>query len=318
MPWYPELFSAPALAHIWEDERRKRLALVPFFAGLMTGEIHALIASFVGEPELHDPVRGRIKGAAAFERVARKTNAWLTDNNAVAEDVDFVLTPGRGVEELVLSFDRDEGRADLPIAIASDHDEHGSIVEQRVYFSTWPLTGRHAIRPPLLQPSPGLLAPGVVTDYQRALAAGDAEAAVGTFEPDGYVREPAGGAYTHRGTGELRSLYELFFSNGGGIELEHCAVTDDGRACAVEYNVVAWGRTPMPPQAGLAVYVRGDSGRLAAARIYDDADPPVTGKPGPARPRTSVPTGAKRSTSRDSAADSDQMEVHHGQHRRRQ
>jgi hypothetical protein len=31
----------------------------------------------------------------------------------------------------------------------------------------------------------------------------------------------------------------------------------------------------MPPEAGLAVYVRGDSGRLAAARVYDDAEPPL-------------------------------------------
>ena len=30
----------------------------------------------------------------------------------------------------------------------------------------------------------------------------------------------------------------------------------------------------MPPQAGIAVYVRGQNGKLAAARIYDDVDPP--------------------------------------------
>ena len=95
------------------------------------------------------------------------------------------------------------------------------------------------------------------------------------FEPDGYMREPAGEPYVHRGIDELRALYELFFSNGGGIPLEHCTVTDDGRACALEYNVVAWGRTPLPPEAGLAVYVRADSGRLAAARVYDDSDPPL-------------------------------------------
>jgi hypothetical protein len=75
----------------------------------------------------------------------------------------------------------------------------------------------------------------------------------------------------------LRSVpYQLFFSNGGGIPLEHCAVTDDGRACALEYNVVAWGRTALSPGAGLAVYVRGDSGKLAAARVYDDSDPPLS------------------------------------------
>jgi hypothetical protein len=37
----------------------------------------------------------------------------------------------------------------------------------------------------------------------------------------------------------------------------------------------ALGRTELPPQAGVAVYVRGESGKLAAARIYDDADPPL-------------------------------------------
>jgi hypothetical protein len=276
VPWYPDLFSGPALARVWEDQRRRRLALVPFFPGLMTGETNALIESFAGEPEVHHPVRGRVKGVAAFERFVIETNTWLADHDATVEDVDFVLTPGRGVEELVLHLDGDEGAIDLPVAIASDHDDRGRIIEQRVYFSTWPLTGGHAIRPPLLQPDTGLDELGVVGDYQRALSAGDAEAAVAAFEPDGYVREPAGGAYTHRGADELRALYELFFSNGGGIPLEHCAVTDDGRACALEYNVVAWGRTVMAPEAGIAVYVRGDSGKLAAARIYDDTDPPLT------------------------------------------
>jgi hypothetical protein len=109
-----------------------------------------------------------------------------------------------------------------------------------------------------------------------ALAAGDVEATVAAFEPDGFVREPAGDAYTHRGLEELRALYPLFFSNGGGIPLEHCAATDDGRACALKYNVVAWGRTELPPEAGGGVYVRGDSGKLAIARIYDDTDPPLS------------------------------------------
>jgi hypothetical protein len=276
MPWLPELFSAPALARIWEDQRRRRLALVPFFPGLMTGETKALIDSFAGEPEVHHPVRGRIKGAAAFERFAIETNAWLAGLDATVADIDFVLTPRRGIEELVLEVDGDQGRVELPVAVASDHDERGLIVEQRLYFSSWPLTGRHAMRPPLLQPDPDLDVPGIVGEHQRALAAGDAEAAVAAFEADGYVREPAGGTGVHRGADELRGHYDLLFANGGGIALEHCAVTDDDRGCALEYNVVAWGRTVVAPQAGIAVYVRGDGGKLAAARIYDDTDPPTT------------------------------------------
>jgi SnoaL-like protein len=275
LPWDPELFSAPALARVWEDARRRRLALVPFFEGLMTGEIGAVVDSFGGPPQLHHPIRGRILGAAAFERWAAETGRWLAAHEATAEDVDFVITPARGVEELVLHAAGEDGAVELPVAIATDRDRRGRIAEQRMYFSTWPLTGVHAIRPPVLQADDDVRLGDVVGDYHRALADGDAEAVVAAFEPDASVREPAGSAYTHRGTEALRALYELFFSNGGGIALEHCAVTDDGRACALEYNVVGWGRTEMPPQAGLAVYVQGESGRLAAVRIYDDADPPL-------------------------------------------
>jgi hypothetical protein len=274
MPWLPELFSAPALAHF--EERHGRLpARVPFFDGLLSGEIDALIGSFAGEPEVHHPVRGRMKGAAAFALFVTDMTSWLAERNVSQEEVNIVATPSSEVAEFVLHLDGDAGRTELPLALAANLDRDARMIELRMYFSGWPLTGGHRVRPPLLQPDPDLHEADVVGDYQRALAAGDVNAAVAAFEPDGYVREPAGSAHIHRGTDQLRALYELFFSNGGGIPLEHCAVTDDGRACALEYNAVAWGRTELPPQAGIAVYVRGDSGKLAAARIYDDVDPPL-------------------------------------------
>jgi hypothetical protein len=281
MPWVPELFSAPVLERIRRhaEADARAAAPVPYFAGVTSGETEALVGSFAGEPELHHPVRGRVKGRRAFERFVAETNAWLTARNVAGGDVERIGTPRRGIEETVLTFDGDHGRVELPIAIAADRDEDARIIELRIYYSTWPFTGRHANRPPLLQPDPDLQEPDVVGEYQRALAAGDVEAAVAAFESEAYVREPAGGAYVHRGRDELVALYELFFSNGGGIPLEHCAVTDDGRACALEYNVVRWGRTELPPEAGVAVYVRGSSGKLAGARIYDDADPPLGSEP---------------------------------------
>jgi SnoaL-like protein len=274
MPWIPERFSAPALEQI-RSQVSYELAAVPYFQGLMTGETDALVRSFAGEPELHHPVRGRVKGRRAFEQFVADTNAWLAERNVTVGDVERIITPERGVEEVVLTLDGDHGRVELPVAVAADRDEHAHIRELRVYFSTWPLSGRHANRPPLLQPDPDLDESDVVGEYQRALAAGDADAAVAAFEPDAVVREPTGGRYVHRGHDELRALYAFFFSKGGGIPLEHCTVTDDGRACALEYNVVRWGRTELRPEAGLAVYVRGATGKLAAARIYDDTDPPL-------------------------------------------
>ena len=38
-----------------------------------------------------------------------------------------------------------------------------------------------------------------------------------------------------------------------------------------------WGTTELPPHPGVAVYVRGRSGKLAAARVYGDDDQPWNG-----------------------------------------
>src|SRR4051794_28609306 len=197
MPWAPELFSFPTLESIRERRRRKELRSISFFDGLLSGEMDALIGSFAGEPELHHPIRGRVKGERAFEHFVTYTRNWFDGQDVTVEDVNLLLTPGRGVEEVVLHFESDDGAVALPMACATDHAENERIAELRIYYSTWPLYGRHGVRPPVLQPGPGVDEPDVVGEYQRALAAGDAEAAVAAFEPDGYVREPAGPGYVH-------------------------------------------------------------------------------------------------------------------------
>jgi len=277
MPWVPELFTAPALEAL-EQKRHRKFETVPFFDGILTGEVDALIGSFVGEPELHHPVRGRIRGKQEFEAYVLDTQAWLTERNCAIEEVLTIHGKSQGCGEAILHLDGGEASVDLPVSVAADWVRDGHLTELRVYYSSWPLTARHSNRPPVLQPDPKLRAPDVVGEYQAALAAGDLDAIVDAFEPDGYVREPAGGRFIHSGTGALRSFYEQMFSNGGGVALEHCGLIDDGRACALEYNVVQWGKTALPPQAGIAVYVRGETGKLTAARIYDDVNPPIAAR----------------------------------------
>jgi hypothetical protein len=274
MPWIPELFSAPVLEQ-FEEKQQREVVDVPYFDGLMSGELGALIDSFAGEPLLQHPVRGRISGVGAFEAFVAETNEWLARRNVAVADVERVVMERNGFEEVVLEFDGEHGRIGLPHAMVAEHDSRGRLTELRIYFSSWPLTGRHATRPPLLQPDADVRESDVVGEYQSALAAGDLDAILAIFEADGYAREPAGGEHVHRGHEALRAFYERLFSAGGGIPLEHCAAIDDGRSCALEYNVVRWGRTDLPPQAGVAVYARGPAGKLAAARIYDDVDPPL-------------------------------------------
>jgi hypothetical protein len=276
MPWIPELFSAPVLEHLQEKWEQERLEAVLYYDGLMAGEQDALIRSFAGEPVLYDPLHGRIRGVPAFEWYVTALNAFLAQHNISFDRVEDVITTDRGFEEVVLHLDGQEGRVEVPVAILADRGPDGRLLELRVYHSMWKVLGRHVHRPPLLQRDPDLHPSDVVGEYQRALAAGDVEAVLAAFEPDAYAREPAGRPYSHEGRDGLRAFYEQLFSNGGGIPLEHCAMIDTGRACALEYNVAWWGRTELPPEAGVAVYTRGDSGKLAAARIYDDVDPPIS------------------------------------------
>jgi SnoaL-like domain len=139
-----------------------------------------------------------------------------------------------------------------------------------------PVDERRHLRRPVLGPvlGTGQARPGdVVGRYLTALAAGDAEAVEGTFATDGYFRTPSGRRYARGGADELRSFFARCFS-AGGVQLQPCAVTDDGVRCAVEYNCVRWGIHDLPPQAGLGVYERGSDGLLTAARAYDDVEPP--------------------------------------------
>src|SRR5687768_8863458 len=105
MPWVPELFSAPALEGLKQKWRRDELVVVPYFDGLMAGEPDALVKSFAGDPELHDPVRGRVKGTRAFEEFVTKTNSWLTERNVSVEDIQFVVAEGPVCGEVVLRVD---------------------------------------------------------------------------------------------------------------------------------------------------------------------------------------------------------------------
>jgi hypothetical protein len=108
----------------WQPDE---LVAVPYFDGLMTGEPDALVGSFAAEPEVHDPVRGRVKGTRAFKAFVTDLNAWIARRNVSVEDVEHVVTERRGFEEVVLHLDSETGRVDLPLAIVADREPDGRI-----------------------------------------------------------------------------------------------------------------------------------------------------------------------------------------------
>jgi hypothetical protein len=242
-----------------------------YLARLLTGDAAALRASFAGPPAVDDPLGGRVRGAGELDRFVAERHAWLAERRARIVPARTTRVAGRSLVESVLELRQGSRDIALPIAIVGDVAADGRLRAVRVYHSSWPLEGRHHVRPPLLPADRGPQLDGAVADYQRALAAGDVDAIVATFAPDGYFREPSGEPYVHRGRAALLSFMRQILG-AGGIGIEHATVTDDGVVCAIEFNAVRFGRRALQPQAGLAVYERGPSGKLHAARIYDDVN----------------------------------------------
>jgi hypothetical protein len=238
---------------------------------LLEGRASELLQLFAGGPLLDEPIKGRVAGEEALRQFAAEKATWLRARQARAEHFRTTHTNRRTVVEWVLHLVLDGESVPLPIAVVGEHPDGHKLDMIRVYHSMWPLIDAHQIRPALLPTDKSLHVSDVVETYQHALATGDVDEIMSVFEPDGYFREPAGADYIYQGTAKLRDFMSSILALGG-ITIEHCTVTDDGVACAIEFSAVKFGPHPLVPQAGVAVYERGPSGLLHAARVYDDVN----------------------------------------------
>jgi len=274
MTWLPEfgqvVFEASRLhaADAWLAAARD---------AVLAGDPDRLLEAFPGGVTVDDPRTGHVEGRDGLEAYCAASEAWLRERSARTTPIATTIGAERAVGEFDLQLTEAGRTFVLPVAVVVAADPPREAVAIRAYHSQWPLLGHHVRRPPLLAPDPGAVESDVVGEYQAALAAGDAERIVATFEPDGCFREPAGPQFAVCGTADLLPFYRRFFGAGGGIVLEHCTVTEDGVRTALEFNAVRWGSVELPPQAGVAVYERGPSGRIHAARVYDDVEGPVEG-----------------------------------------
>jgi ketosteroid isomerase-like protein len=273
MPWFPEFASAVELARRQVRTAGQADPVAQYLTALDDGDPAELEDVWPGEVVVHDPRAGEIRGHRALRRFVRENRALWSERQARVETGAATCSDGRAVVELLVHLAGDGAELSWPVAVVAESPDDRSVVF-RTYCSQEPVDGRRHLRPPIL--APGSARPGgVVGSYHAALDAGDVDAIVATFSPDGYYREPVGPDATHRGAAELRSFFTGCFGAGGGIGLLPCAVTDDGVRCALEFTCLRWGSHDLPPQAGLAVYERGPDGLLAAARVYDDIAAPA-------------------------------------------
>ncbi|MGS0685163.1 nuclear transport factor 2 family protein [Nakamurella sp. GG22] len=272
MPWFPEFYSAVELARRQTHAAGQADPVGQYFSAVTRGDTQLLERAWPGEVVVFDPRAGKVRGHRQLRRFIHRNQLWLSERNARTETIASTRFGNRAVVELLVHIDGDSGRSEWPVAVVAESPDTLSVVF-RTYCSQWPVDGRRHVRAPILTSGP-TRAGDVVGRFRAALDAGDVDAAVNCFTPDGYVRESTGPHPIHRGSTALRSYFAAAFSAGGGIGMQDMAVTDDGTRSAVEYNCVRWGSEPLPPQAGLAVHQRGPGDLLTAVRIYDDVQPP--------------------------------------------
>jgi limonene-1,2-epoxide hydrolase len=272
MPWFPDFVSAAELARKQTRAAGQADPVGQYFAALNKGDTRSLETVWPGEVVVYDPRYGEIRGHRELRRFVKRSKSWLVERHAKTDIVASTCIAGRAVVELLAHLAYEGKELAWPVAVVAESPDAQSVVF-RSYFSLGVVSGHRHFRPAILGPGP-VHPDDVIGRFQVALEAGDTDALVSTFEPGGYYREPSGPPRIHRGADELRSFFAASFRAGGGISQQHCRATDDGVRCALEYNCVRWGGHEVPAQAGMGVYERGVSGRLAAVRVYDDVEAP--------------------------------------------
>jgi hypothetical protein len=246
--------------------------LADFYTYLLNKNEENLLSLFSGVPMIDTPFEGKIIGREAFLNFVACQQTWLRKHRTEPEIFALTASEQRICAEFVLYLEYESRNIDLPVGVVADRSE-GKVSAIRVYHSTWPFTGKHMIRPPLLKPVENLDEPEVIKRYTTVLRKGDADAVLKLFEDKGYVREPSGSKYKHKGRNGQKEFY-IQALEAGGISIKHCTAIVEGTRTAVEYICDGWGNLEFEPQAGMAVYELGATGLLYAARIYDDVTPP--------------------------------------------
>ena len=248
------------------------MAVRAFYNSLLAGEQTGPVLMFGGPPKIDTPLDGNIEGSASFQRFAIDQRSWLAERQAEVEEVSLSETDQRAVAEVILKLKQNGDAVSLPVVLVADL-AGGMVTWLRIYHSTWPLTGTHRVRGPMLKRNTRLGAPETIKTYLSCLRKPDKDKALSLFSDEAYVREPSGDQFKHAGSSALDEFYSIALANGG-IPLKGCSATFDGTHCAIEYNCDAWGSATLPPQAGCSVYELNDENQIVAVRIYDDLTPP--------------------------------------------
>jgi hypothetical protein len=244
-----------------------------YLPALVSAQAEQLVRRLGSRATVDDPLFGRTTGMP-LSHYLEQAAGWFTTRGASFERLVFTTGSDRDVTEGTLALTVEGKRVSVPIAVVAERRPERE-VEIRLYYSTKPIRGTATTRAPLVPRDDELTVPPPVAAHLQALARGDVQGVVASFEDGATLRDPAGETHVKTADGgSLRAFYERLFASdvprGPGIDVLKGARADDGRTCALEYTIARLHGRDVAPQAGLAVYERGESGLLRSARLYYD------------------------------------------------
>ena len=190
MPWFPEFSSAVELARAQTRAAGQADPVGQYFTALNNGDTRALEDVWPGEVVIHDPRAGEIRGHRQLRQFVGQNQSWMAEHHVRTDRWPPPCADGRAVVELLAHLDARRagpglaggGRGRVPRRSVSG-----------VPHLLLPMAGRRATPRQAADPRARECQPGdVVGRYHAALDAGDADAIVSTFAPDGYLRESVG------------------------------------------------------------------------------------------------------------------------------
>jgi hypothetical protein len=244
-----------------------------YFSILKEEDLDILISILKDDSKISTPFEGTLFGKESIKNFIIRLKDWLKNKNADIKILNSIDTDNRIIIEFVINLNIDDKSVELPAVVVIEIEKN-LVNNIRIYHSSFPLTGKHGIIKPVLKPVDNLEIPEVIMRYMKAINDADKGLVLSLFEDDAYVQEPSGSKYRHKGKTGLKDFYE-YALNSGGIPLQHCTATFDGKHFAVEYVFDQWGNLKFKPQAGIAIYEISNTDKIAAVRIYDDASPPT-------------------------------------------
>lgn len=198
--------------------------------------------------EINDP----FLGAAPPARFEAESMLWPGERWSRIALVRASAGDGRKVEEY-LYFPADGHRPVLPVAFVFDGNK------ARVYSEHHLVKDRKSILPVSEEAYKLGHSGEFFGGYFHHLAAADLDGTMSDFEYDGYLQHSDGDRF--RGERLREDFVKMFKNNGGRIQITYCNFFEDGPMRIMEVHMPS-GRP------AVACYERGETGKMAAVRLY--------------------------------------------------